>query len=114
MEREPLRTAAMASEDLAGTTFTTFSPALHLGLMAVYDPSSNQLMLHIRSGASEWQSEWLECESRSAMPDMVVHIQEAVRLWLLRTGLPSQGQKNGLTPPELATRTIQQFEHCLA
>lgn len=114
MEQQRELTPVMASEDLAGTTFTTYSAALKLGLMAVYDPSSKRLGLHIRSGESEWQSEWLECENQLGSADTVAHIQEAVRLWLLLSGLPSRGQRSTLTPLELAVRTIAQFEHVLA
>lgn len=114
MERQPISTAATAIEDLAGTTFITYSPGFKVGLMAVYDPSCNRLMLHIHVGDYEWQSEWLECESRLRSQDTVQHIQEAVRLWQLLTGLHSKGPKNGWTPLELAARTIHQFEHILA
>lgn len=104
----------MAREDLAGTTYTTCSLASRLSLTVVYDPFLCQLNLLIRSGDCVYQSEWLAVENQLPSQVMAAHIQEAVRLWLLRTGSPSRGQKNGLTPLELATRTMNQFEHILA
>lgn len=104
----------MAREDLLGTTYTTCSPASNLSLTVVFDPYSFRLNLLIRNGDSVYQSDWLECENQSPSQVMAARIQEAVRLWLLRTGLPSRGQKNGLTPLELVSRTMNQFEHILA
>jgi len=114
MELQRDLTPEMATEDLAGTTFTTYSAALKVGLTAVYDPYSKRLGLLIRSGESVWQSEWLECENRLGTAATVARIQEAVRLWLLLSGLPSRGPRSTLTPLELAARTIAQFEHVLA
>lgn len=101
-------------EDLAGTTYTTFSTASKAGLTAVYDPFCNQLSLLIQRGDYVWRSEWWECENQLPTQDMEELIKEAVRLWLLRTGLHSREQNSGLTPLELAARTIAQFEHILA
>lgn len=112
LQREPI--LETVNEDLAGTTYSTFLPVSRVGLMAVYDPSLHRLMLRTRSGDCEWQSEWLACESRLPSRDTDQLIQEAVKLWLLRTGLLSPEQRNGLTPLELATRTMNQFEHVLA
>jgi len=114
MELQRELTLEMVNEDLAGTTFTTYSGALKLGLTAVYDPYSKRLGLLIRSGESVWQSDWLECGSQLGTAATVAHIREAVRLWLLLTGLPSRGQRSSWTPLELASRTIAQFEHVLA
>lgn len=114
MELQRQSTQEISREVLAGTTFTTYSAACKAELTVAYDPSSHRLELHIRSGDSVYQSEWLECESQLPTEATVAHIQEAVRLWLLRTGLHSRELKNGLTPLELVTRTMRQFEHVLA
>lgn len=114
MERQRPSTVEILKEDLAGTTYSTYSAASKAGLTVVYDPSLHRLNLLIQSGDYVFQSEWLDCEPQLPMQVTAAHTKEAVRLWLLLTGLHSRGLRSGLTPLELVSRTMKQFEHVLA
>ena len=114
VERQHQSTPEISREDLAGTTYSTYSAASRLELMAVYDPFLHRLEVYIQSGDFVYQSEWLECENQLPTQATAQAIQEAVRLWLLRIGWRSRGQRNGWTPLELVAMTMSQFEHVLA
>lgn len=114
MEQQRELIQEMGKEAQAGTTFTARSSTPTASLMVVYDSSSNQLCLHIQSGDYEWLSEWLDCENLWGTRDMERLIQVEAKLWPLRVGLHSRGRMTTLTPLELSTRTIAQFEYLLA
>lgn len=114
MERERLATAAMGREVQAGTMYTCYSPGCKAELTVDYDASSSQLRLHTRNGDCVWSSGWLALSSQLPMEGMEQLIQAALRRWPQRIGSLLRGQKNTLTPLELAVWSIATFEDLLA
>lgn len=114
MEQQRERIQETAKEGQAGTMSIARSYTPTAELTVVFDLSSNRLRLHILSGEYEWSSGWLDTDSLWGTRDMVQLIQEEAKLWPLRVGLHLRGRMTTLTPLELSTRTIAQFEYLLA